>query len=264
MINFCPKIVYEDSELLIIDKPAGMIVNRSETVKERTVQDWVEENFKIKEGNKNTDFFLRSGIVHRLDKETSGLLIVAKDEESFLNLQKKFKEKEIEKRYYALVHGLVSPLSGEIKAPVSRNPFNRERFGVFLGGKEAITAYRLSAYFKKIEMGIFGDKKTLKSFKKNSSQKRNEKVFSLVEVFPKTGRTHQIRVHFKYIGHPLVADDFYAGRKISRDDRKWCPRLFLHAFYLRFYHPVDNKEIIVKTDIPPDLKSVLDNFLVKL
>jgi 23S rRNA pseudouridine1911/1915/1917 synthase len=238
-----PKIVFEDSQILVLDKPAGMVVNRAETTAENTVQDWVERKLKIKNKKlkigENTDFYFyrRDGVVHRLDKETSGLLLVAKTPEAFENLQAQFKERKVKKRYLALVHGKVEPEVGEIRAPVGRLPWNRERFGVFPGGREAETRYKILRYY---------DIKKLVGF-------------TFLELTPATGRTHQIRVHLKYLGHPIVADEFYAGRKTSREDRKWCPRLFLHASYLGFYHPKTKKWREFSSPMPEDLQKALSS-----
>lgn len=176
---------------------------------------------------------LRNGIVHRLDKETSGLLIIAKDEESFEKLQKQFKSRKIKKKYLALVHGRVEPLQGIIQASISRSPFDRKKFGVFLGGREAKTKYRVVGSYELVA---------------------TKEKFSLLEVFPETGRTHQIRVHLKFIGYPLVSDEKYVGRKTFRKDKQWCPRLFLHAAGLSFLHPASHQKINLNSKLPSDLR----------
>ncbi|MCG2691574.1 pseudouridine synthase, partial [Microgenomates group bacterium] len=131
-----------------------------------------------------------------------------------------------------LVHGLVVPKEGRINLPISRNPFNRQRFGVFIGGREAETEYRVLNYY---HLGL--------------------EKFSLVEVKPKTGRTHQIRVHFKQLGFPLVADEWYSGRKTSKKDRVWCPRLFLQAI------AIEINQQVFKTSLAVDLQRVLDKLI---
>ncbi|MBI4059318.1 RluA family pseudouridine synthase [Candidatus Microgenomates bacterium] len=253
-----PKILYEDNELLVIDKPAGMVVNRAESVKGETVQDWVERYLKIpstkreilnKSKIKNSidqkglgfrdldlEFSSRAGVVHRIDKETSGVLLIAKTPEAFENLQAQFKERKVEKTYVALVHGRVFPVEGEIKGEVGRLPWNRERFGVLAGGREALTRYRVISNFKFLIS--------------------NEEL-SLLELHPKTGRTHQVRVHLKSIGHPIVGDEFYAGRKTSRVDRKWCPRLFLHAKMISFNQPASGDRMTIESQLPEELSNVL-------
>ncbi|OGV89956.1 hypothetical protein A2Z41_02910 [Microgenomates group bacterium RBG_19FT_COMBO_39_10] len=226
--SLSPKIIFEDKIILVIDKPAGMVVNRAETTKEKTIQDWVGDYLKIK-GRGVGD---RAGIVHRLDKETSGLLLIAKTPKAFKNLQKQFKERKVEKCYLALVHGKIEPKEGVIEVPVSRSPYNRQKFGVFLGGRPAKTGYKVKKYYSD---------------------------YSLLELFPKTGRTHQIRVHLKHLGHSVVADEKYAGRKIARKDRQWCSRQFLHAYYLNFIHPDTGRIIEFNSPLPKDLKRVLNS-----
>lgn len=232
-------VVYEDEFLLVISKPAGVIVNRAQSVKTETLQDWADNklknNFAQFQNNLNeSEFTSRSGIVHRLDKDTSGLLIIAKTPESFHRLQAQFKEKDIDKQYLTLVHGLVVPKIGEIRATVGRLPWNRERFGVLPGGKEASTSYSVISYYE-----LSGNK------------------YTYLLVSPHTGRTHQIRIHLKYINHTVVSDEFYAGRKTCRQDKKICPRLFLHAFKLSFVHPFTIEQIVLENPIPDDLSQVL-------
>ena len=228
-----PKIIFEDDSMLILDKPTGWIVNEAQTTKgQPTGQEWIRKNFQFPISNTKN---LRNGIVHRIDKETSGILMVAKTKEVFEILQSKFKEREVEKTYVALVHGKVEPKSGNINVPVGRLPWRRDRFGVLPGGREAETKYEV---IENLEI--------------------KGKSFSLLTLEPKTGRTHQIRIHLKYLGHPIVGDDFYAGRKTARDDRKWCPRLFLHAKSISLTHPETNKKITFSCELPGDLSLALN------
>lgn len=250
-----PSILYEDSEILVIDKPWGITVNRSNTTKEeKTVQDWTEAKLKIKPlgnawgGNekakidKDEDFYNRAGIVHRLDKETSGILLIAKTREAFKNLSEQFKKRQVKKIYLALVHGKVSPVEGEINVPVARLPWNRKRFGVVAGGREAITKYKVLNIIYKI-LG------------------KEKEPLSLLELYPRTGRTHQIRVHLKYFGHSIFSDPLYAGRKTARNDRKILPRLFLHALEISFSHPRNNKMVSFKSPLPEDLNDFIASYL---
>lgn len=239
------KIIYEDDDLLVIDKLTGITVNRSDTTKdEETVQDWVEKQFSIEslplEIDREGDFYKRGGIVHRLDKETSGILLVAKNPAAFVNLQNQFKERKVEKVYLALAHGEVKPKEGEINVPVGRLSFNRKRFGIVAGGREAVTKYKVLS---------------IKYYVSNGKKE----ALSLVELYPKTGRTHQIRVHLKYFGHPVFSDPLYGGRKITKKDRKVLPRLFLHAFGISFFHPKTGKEVSFKSDLPKELLEFLDS-----
>lgn len=237
-------MIFEDDSLLVLDKPAGMIVNRADTTKDLiTVQDWVETKFNVRSSkfkvDEETDFYKRAGIVHRLDKETSGILLVAKTLESFINLQAQFKERKVQKTYIALAHGKVEPMEGEINVPVGRLPWNRKRFGVLSGGRESITKY-----------------KTVN----NLQLTMNHEPLTLLELYPQTGRTHQIRIHLQYIHHPIFADPLYAGRKTGRNDRQLLPRIFLHASNISFLHPIDNCLISFESPLPEDL----NKFLVQL
>jgi 23S rRNA pseudouridine1911/1915/1917 synthase len=225
-------ILYEDDNLMVVNKPAGVVVNRVETEKGETVQDWLENNFQFLIFNFQS---LRSGIVHRLDKETSGCLIIAKTEEAFVDLQRQFRERLVKKEYLALVHGKVEPKEGTIKVPIARSHHDRDKFTVIAGGRISETSYEVVSQFATSNL-----------------------QFSLLRVFPKTGRTHQIRVHFKYFGHPLVSDEKYAGN-IAIEDRKWCPRIFLHAVKIEFYHPVTKDKISIEADLPDDLSGVIEN-----
>jgi 23S rRNA pseudouridine1911/1915/1917 synthase len=233
------KVLYEDEDILILDKPSGVIVNKADTTKgEFTVQDWLEARFKDKFlSTEEHDFHKRAGIVHRIDKETSGILIVAKNLASFENLQAQFKERKVEKSYVALAHGKIDLTEGEISVPVGRLPWNRTRFGVLAGGKESTTYYKVIAQFK--------------------SPAKQSEYLTLVELYPKTGRTHQIRVHLKHINHPIFGDELYAGRKTSRDDRKFLERFFLHAKKISFFHPKTGKRVEFESELPDELQNVL-------
>lgn len=222
-----------------MDKPAGWVVNDAKTAHDNPIlQNWLRDNYTY-EISKSIDE--RSGIVHRLDKETSGLLIVAKTSEVFRNLQEQFKTRKIGKEYLALVHGEVKDNKGHISAPVGRLPWNRERFGVIPSGKAAETDFSKG--------GIYKD--------------RNGNLYTLLRLFPKTGRTHQIRIHLKYLNHPIVSDTFYAGRKTSKRDRLWCERLFLHAGKICFIHPDGNKRVCIESDIALDLKNALSTLVIQ-
>lgn len=272
MIN--PEIIYEDEFLLVLNKPSGWIVNKAaSTLDQPVIQSWLSLNFSYPISQNS---ILRSGVVHRLDKETSGLLIVAKNKEIFEKLQGFFKERKIKKTYIALVHGEVKPEEGKINASVGRLPWNRRRFGILPGGREAETEYRVISYFYKdkievidknnwikinniIENNESGEDLDIKGktvLLRDEAFKEPKNSYSLLCLNPKTGRTHQIRIHLKYLGFPIVGDSFYAGRKTSRQDRNWCPRLFLHAQTLSFIHPVTEKLLVFDAKLPSDLKDL--------
>lgn len=251
-----PAILFEDEALFVIDKPSGMVVNRSETTRGNwTVQEWAEERYQKYQmyqmyqkqkanhseasGTFDTSdtfdtFFLRSGIVHRLDKETSGCLVVAKNPEAFGELVRQFKERTVKKEYIALAHGVVEPNDGTIRVPLQRSKSDRQRFAVSAGGRSAETSYRVEHIHH-----------------------RGSEPYSFITIWPKTGRTHQIRVHLAYFGHPLVSDPTYGGRNRSSEDRIWCPRMFLHAAKISFIHPVKKTMMTVKSPVPLDLQAVL-------
>lgn len=225
-----PEIIHEEAVFLVVVKPPGMISDRQNDQEEKSLQAWLEKYFRLKDKGVGE----RAGLSHRLDKETSGLLLVAKTPEAHSFFKKQFKKRQVAKKYWALAHGEIKPDRGEIRARLSRHPYNRKKFGVFLNGREALTYYELKRLYQK-----------------------DKKVFSFLELKPTTGRTHQLRVHLRYLGHPLVADKKYGGRKKALLDRHWCPRLFLHAFFLKFNHPVSGKKVAFTIPLPADLKKVL-------
>lgn len=237
-------VLRDDDTFVVINKPSGIVVNRARTVKEPTVQDWSHERHHIsdlppdsmkpdEEGNlpREAYFYLRGGIVHRLDRETSGAMIIAKTSEAYVTLQAQFAQRTVEKEYIALVHGVMSPPEGSISVPVGRLPWDKKKFGIVPEGKPAHTLYRVLS---------------------SGEQRFGKKIVpvSLVHFFPKTGRTHQIRVHAKYINHPIVGDYHYAGRKTARDDRMWVSRVMLHAYRLSFDHPLTGDMISVTAPLP--------------
>lgn len=242
---FSPKIIYEDKTILVIDKPAGMIVNQASTISHaNTVQIWaaqrlIDEFPEYEDRIGESEFYPRAGIVHRLDKETSGLLILAKTEEAFVSLQAQFKNREVSKTYKTLVHGFLIEKSGVVDAPIGRLPWNRVRFGVIPMGRASVTKYKV------VDEGFL-------------TVGRDKQKVSIVECYPKTGRTHQIRVHMKFIGNPLFGDELYGGRKVSRKDRKVLPRHFLHAEKLEFTHPLTLERVTFTSPLPEELQALVD------
>lgn len=246
-------ILFEDEEVVVINKPAGYTVNNAETTKnDETIQDWAEEYLHIQppaghvqkkfgeEGWKpEDDFYYRGGIVHRLDKETSGALILAKTPHAYVTLQEQFRERTIKKVYRALAHGEIKPAEGEINVPVGRLPWNKKSFGIIPGGKESKTIYKVLTLYK---------------------EPKTKELLSYVELYPQSGRTHQIRVHLKYINHPIFSDFLYAGRKTSRKDRLLLERVFLHAAKITLHHPLSQKEITVEAPLASELASCLEHF----
>lgn len=243
-----PQVIFEDEHILVIDKPAGLVVDRSETGQGPTLEDWLAEKFN--------NLPKRSGIVHRLDKDTSGLLLVAKTTPALENLQKQFAGKVVKKEYLTLVHGLVEA-PGKVEGSIGRNPRKREKFTVLGSGKESTTEY------EPVEKLQVTDNRLQEIFQdfNNIQRKKLERMgygqFTLLKCYPLTGRTHQIRVHLKYIDHPVVADEKYVGRRMYRLDHRWCERQFLHAAKIRFKHPVSGVWLEFESDLPADLKKAL-------
>ncbi len=219
-------ILYEDDDVLIIDKPAGMVVHPAPGHSSGTLVNAILYHCPDLEGVGGVE---RPGIVHRLDKDTSGLILVAKNSRAHRELQRQFKEREIEKAYIALVEGHLQPKVGRIEAPIGRDKRHRKRMAVVRGGREAITEYTVIAYYDD---------------------------YTLVEARPLTGRTHQIRVHFAFIGHPLVGDTVYGRRKQKL--KPWLRRHFLHAHRIRFRLPRTGELVEFTSPLPKDLQAVLD------
>jgi len=218
------KIIYQDNDILIINKPSGIIVHPGAGIKKETLVNALLFHFpKIK----NVGSEKRPGIVHRLDKDTSGLMVIAKTNNAYFKLQSQFKERTVEKKYLALVKGRMPSKEGKIEIPIGRHIRERKRISVrTTQPKEAITYYRVIEELKD---------------------------FSYLEIKPVTGRTHQIRVHFSSSGHPLVGDKKYGGYNLKIK----CPRLFLHASYLSFIHPTLNKKMEFSLPLPLDLINYL-------
>jgi 23S rRNA pseudouridine1911/1915/1917 synthase len=219
------EIVYEDDDLLVIDKPAGLVVHPSPGHRHGTLVHAVLYHCPDLEGVGGAH---RPGIVHRLDKDTSGLILVAKNDRAHRDLQAQFKGREVQKTYLALVYGRISPPSGEIAAAVGRDIRERKRMAIVEGGRAAVTRYETLGCYRKC---------------------------TLLACRPLTGRTHQIRVHLAHIGHPIVGDGVYGGR---RRPSVPCPRQFLHAHRIRFRLPATGEEVELTSPLPPDLQAVLE------
>jgi 23S rRNA pseudouridine1911/1915/1917 synthase len=219
------EILYEDDDLLVIDKPAGLVVHPAAGHWHGTLVNAVLHHRPDLEGVGGVH---RPGIVHRLDKDTSGLILVAKNDRAHRDLQSQFKGREVEKTYLALVHGPVSPPSGEITAAVGRDSRDRKRMAIAADGRPAVTRYET--------LGVYGK-------------------HALLACHPLTGRTHQIRVHLAHIGHPIVGDAVYGGR---RKPQVPCPRQFLHAHRIRFRLPATGEKVEFTSPLPADLQGVLE------
>ena len=240
-------IIYKDKNFLALYKPAGTLVHPAliQNYDSGTVVDWLLKHYpEVKSvGDPSTSsgqVNFRPGIVHRLDKDTSGVILVARNQNYFNYLKKLFQNHEIKKTYLALVHGKLEPKSGVITKPIKFKSGTTKRT-VWKGKseKEAITEYKVIKFLK------------LKANKKE--------IFSLVMVMPKTGRTHQIRVHLASIGHPIVGDSLYG----SRGNPFNLNRQFLHAESLEFSSE-DGKRIRIESELPDELRRVIDDLDTKI
>ncbi len=252
-INLKPKkikleIVYEDKDILVINKKKGMVVHPGAGNFENTLANALA--FKYKNNLSNINGSLRPGIVHRLDKDTSGLLIIAKNNKAHSELSRQFNEHSVKRKYHCLIWGVIRPLNGRIETLITRNERNRQlMIASDFKGKKAITNY-----------------KTIKTFYTKEIPK-----ISLVECKLETGRTHQIRVHFKYKGTSILGDYQYGKKnikfkKINKDFLSKLENLkgqTLHAQTLEFLHPVKKKWMSFKANLPLEFKEML-NFLKKM
>lgn len=222
-------IVYEDGQLLVVNKPAGMVIHPAPGHSHGTLANAVLAHCP----ELAADGGQRPGIVHRLDRDTSGLIVVAKGEKARRALQRQFKDRQVYKAYWTLLHGHLQPAWGRIEAPIGRDPNHRQRMAVLPGGREAVTEYHV-----------------LESFAHQAGPVAGE--YCLVEAQPHTGRTHQIRVHFASIGHPVVGDAVYGRR---RGDL--LARQFLHARRLGFQHPATGQRLELEAPLAEDLEAAL-------
>ena len=232
------EIIFENEDFLVINKPAGLLVHAAPNTKEKTLVDWLLENYpEIK--NVGDDPQLRPGIVHRLDKETSGALLVAKNQATFQELKALFQARQIEKTYLALVQGKMPQQQGSISLPLAKAKKSTKR--TVRARPEQKTAEAITDW--SVE-------------KEYPATKPTEQIFSLLRVKPRTGRTHQIRVHLAAVGHPVVADYLYGG-KTARGYRQELNRVFLHASSLKFKFRQTN--YVFEVELPEELANFLKN-----
>jgi 23S rRNA pseudouridine1911/1915/1917 synthase len=220
--KFNLEILYEDEFLLVLNKPKGMLTHPTPSLREGTLVNALLARYQSLPFDAHPE---RAGIVHRLDRDTSGALIVAKRGEVFSSLKALFKKREVTRVYLALVHEIIKEEKGVIEAPIGRKPNKLQREITSIAGKEAITFFRVLERLKNT---------------------------TLVEIRLKTGRTHQIRLHFSYIGHPIVGDTRYGKHNIDK-----AP-FWLHAYQLKFFHPIKREEIMVTAPLPQELKEFLE------
>lgn len=275
-----PSILATGQDWWVINKPAGWVTNRAQTHQEPTLQAWLEENLLAlknlsaekdwrpllpddwdeKYGGAEEIFMARSGLAHRLDKETSGAMLVAKNPGALMNFLAQFKNRQIKKTYWALTHGLWGIKRDRLSLPLGRKSGERLKWTVRAEGKPAVTNYQVleewpAINIEKLKQAAGGDLKT-------KTITNLYQGFSLIECHPQTGRTHQIRVHCSYSHHPLVGDKTYTSSQKIKIDQFWCPRQFLHARSLTFSDPSNHQLVTVESPLAPDLKEAL-GFLEK-
>ncbi|HYO64229.1 MAG TPA: RluA family pseudouridine synthase [Pyrinomonadaceae bacterium] len=226
-------ILHEDPDIIVVNKPAGMVVHPAAGVRGGTLANAVAHRLQIAHSPS-----LRPGIVHRLDRDTSGVIVVAKTVGAHEHLSEQFRAREVFKSYAALVHGVVREDAGRVEQPVGRDPRHRTRMAVVRGGRAALSLYRVRRRFER---------------------------FTLLDVEIKTGRTHQIRVHLAWLKHPVVGDETYgAGRDHNLPEARLrslvaaLGRQFLHAEQLGFRHPRTGERVHFSAPLPAELSNLLD------
>jgi len=234
------KILYEDKDLIVLDKPSGLTVHPGAGQEKLTLTNFLRK--KYGKNLSNLSGIHRPGIVHRLDKDTSGLLLIAKNNQIHKLLQEKFKKKEINRLYLTITWGLLKKNSGTLSMNIGRNPKNRKKFSIFkYGGKEAITKYKVKRIFSN--------------------------VASLIECKLLTGRTHQIRVHLSSLGNSIIGDKKYGKNKskllknVDKSLKNYIitfQRQALHAYFLSFVHPIKKEKIEINSKLPSDFNSLLN------
>ncbi len=222
-------IVYEDDELLVLNKPAGLVVHAGGGAQNNTLVNGLLQHFLDSKKFKNVE---RPGIVHRLDKNTTGVMVVAKNENALNILQKQFSLREVEKEYRALVIGNIKDETLTIETSIGRNPKDRKKMSIAgIGAREAVTLVRVLRHLGEL---------------------------CYISAFPKTGRTHQIRVHLSSIKHPILGDAVYGSKRLDLVKGVKVSRQMLHAYRLKLKHPKTGTEMEWKVKIPPDMQQVLN------
>ena len=224
-------IVYEDEDIIVINKPSGMVVHPAPGNESGTLVNALL--YHCKGSLSGINGVIRPGIVHRIDKDTSGLLVVAKNDESHVFLSSLLKDHGIKRIYHAIVVGHYKDSKGTINAPIARHPVDRKKMAVVVGGREAITHYEVIDEYPS---------------------------FTYAKFQLETGRTHQIRVHTSYIGHPIIGDTVYGGGKTAfeKNNKALLDGQILHARVLSFPHPRTKEIVTFESDLPKNFKNILE------
>ena len=223
-------IVYEDEDIIVINKPSGMVVHPANGNESGTLVNALL--YHCKDSLSGINGVIRPGIVHRIDKDTSGLLVVAKNDESHIFLSSLLKDHGIKRVYHAILVGHLKESSGTVDAPIARHPVDRKKMAVVKGGKESITHYQVICEYPS---------------------------FTYAKMELETGRTHQIRVHMSYIGHPIIGDTVYGGGKtqFEKANASLLDGQMLHAKKLSFPHPRTKEELSFECELPDNFKAAL-------
>lgn len=218
-------VIYEDNDIIVINKPKGMVVHPANGNPDGTLVNAVMN--KCKDSLSGIGGEIRPGIVHRLDKDTSGAIIVAKNDKAHIALSEQLKNHEVKKTYLALVRGIIKENEATINMPIARSKKDRKKMDVDKDGKEAITHFKVLGRYKN--------------------------KYTLLQINLETGRTHQIRVHLSHIGYPIIGDEVYSNGKNEWNVSGQC----LHAWKLEFVHPITGKKISLEAEIPEYLKNII-------
>ena len=218
-------VIYEDNDIIVINKPKGMVVHPANGNPDGTLVNAVMN--KCKDSLSGIGGEIRPGIVHRLDKDTSGAIIVAKNDKAHIALSEQLKNHEVKKTYLALVRGIIKENEATINMPIARSKKDRKKMDVDKDGKEAITHFKVLGRYKN--------------------------KYTLLQINLETGRTHQIRVHLSHIGYPIIGDEVYSNGKNEWNVSGQC----LHAWKLEFNHPITGKKISLEAEIPEYLKNII-------
>lgn len=219
-------IIYEDKDIIVVNKPKGMVVHPANGNPDGTLVNAIMAI--CKDSLSGIGGEIRPGIVHRLDKDTSGIIIIAKNDKAHINLSEQIKEHTVKKTYIALVRGLVKENEATINMPIGRSEKDRKKMAVTKKGKEAITHFKVLERYDK---------------------------YTLLQVNIETGRTHQIRVHLSQIGYPIVGDEVYSNGKNEWNVKGQC----LHAKSLEFIHPVTGEKMYLEAELPQYFKNILED-----
>jgi 23S rRNA pseudouridine1911/1915/1917 synthase len=221
-------ILYEDEDVVVVNKPQGMVVHPAAGHSKGTLVNALLYHIEDLSGINGK---IRPGIVHRLDKDTSGALVVAKNDEAHVHLSEQLQDRSMKRKYWTLVHGVLPHNHGTIDAPIGRDPKNRQQFTVVTGGKESVSHFRVLERFKD---------------------------YSLLEVSLETGRTHQIRVHLKYINFPVAGDEVYGPKKTLQGKGQ-----YLHAHTIEFIHPRTGELMHFEAPVPQVFEEALERLRLK-